>query len=302
MDCQVRHPPNKVLLSNKTIGDVKPRAWQHRRNYVEQDEKDAIASSELQSRRIDSKRKTFPASSALELQRKIRRKYQARYREKQLRTRLALEDDVQRLQMEIKELDYQRLCAPTFIPVEPNVWVIALEYFRIFRHGFKEASLEQSVLAHGFLQKSMAPDVSDGNLQGPKALMQNWELFSSYFDDIHVELKSMRNITEDTLLATTTTSVSISSHTLRSLFPHMNSDGYGGVYGGTWSPLAKQLEGQRLVMQGSVRFYWDSVTNRVVQIRSWSDMLTAILRAVGNLEDVSCVFNGALVTPDCTLR
>ncbi|OWY98751.1 hypothetical protein PHMEG_00030410 [Phytophthora megakarya] len=227
-----------------------------------------------------------------------------------------LENDVQNLQKEIKELEYRQLCESTVVTVS-NVWFVALEYLRIFRHGFKESSFEWNAAAFGFLQKAMATDVSDGCLHGPKALMQNWELFSSYygpkalmqnwelfssyFDDIHVELKSMTNTMDGSILATTSTTFTISSDTLRLAFPHLNSDEHGGMYGGTWSPLAKRMEGQRLVMRGSVRFFWDSVTERVVRILTWSDMLTPFCRVLGNLEDVSHVFDRALVTLDCRL-
>ncbi|OWZ21049.1 hypothetical protein PHMEG_0004454 [Phytophthora megakarya] len=147
----------------------------------------------------------------------------------------------------------------------------------------------------------MAPNVSDGHLCGPIALFQTWMRLSSYFDDIHVDLKSMKITAEHTLLATTYTSITISSKTLRLVFPQMNSDGHGGMKGGTWSPLAQRLEGQRLIVKGSVRFDWDNVNKRVVRLLSYSDMATAMLRVVGSLEDVSYVFDGALVTPDFRL-
>ncbi|OWY92701.1 hypothetical protein PHMEG_00038185, partial [Phytophthora megakarya] len=152
-----------------------------------------------------------------------------------------------------------------------------------------------------FLQESMTSDVTDGYLRGSSALFQSWVVFSSYFDDIQVDLQSMEQRTKNSLLATTCTSFMISANTLRLVFPHMNSDGHGGVTGGTWSPLAKRLEGQRIVVNGTVRFDWDSVNRRVTRIMSTSDMITAMLQVVDSLDGVSYIFNGARVTPDCRL-
>ncbi|OWY99476.1 hypothetical protein PHMEG_00029513 [Phytophthora megakarya] len=234
-----------------------------------------------------------------ELQRELRRQSQARYRQKQRREQKALEDDVQRLQKEIKA--YQQLDFSSLTKVERDIWFIAQEYFRMFRHGFKEPSHEQNARVLTFLQNVTVPDVSDGYFRGAKSLLRNWELFSLYFDDIHVELKSMEKKSESILFATTTTSITISSNTLRLVFPRLNSDERGGVDGGQWSPLAERLKGQRLVMNSSVRFEWDAINKRVVRILSSSDMVTAMLRVLGSLDNVNDVFNGAFVTPDCRL-
>ncbi|KAF4139153.1 hypothetical protein GN958_ATG11671 [Phytophthora infestans] len=86
---------------------------------------------------------------------------------------------------------------------------------------------------------------------------------------------------------------------MRTVFPHLNSDGRGGIEGGIWSSLGCKLLNQRLVMRGSVYFDWDSTVDCVARIQSQSDMLTPLLRLLGTLEDVSLVFQSALVTPDC---
>ncbi|OWZ15161.1 hypothetical protein PHMEG_00011248 [Phytophthora megakarya] len=186
------------------------------------------------------------------------------------------------------------------MPPTPNVWAIALEYLRIFRHGFKPSTNERTALVLTFLQKFMAPDVSDGYFFGPQALLRNWELFSRCFGDVQVDLNSMASITEDILSATTTTSITISSNTLKLVFPHLNSDGYGGADGGAWSALAKRLEGQRLVMRSTVKFHWDNMNMRVIQMQTRSDMLTAVYHVLGSWEAVNHVFDGAFLTPECT--
>ncbi|KAG7376011.1 hypothetical protein PHYBOEH_001868 [Phytophthora boehmeriae] len=148
----------------------------------------------------------------------------------------------------------------------------------------------------------MALNVTDGNLRGVEALLENWRVFSLSFDNVHVELEHLHKAAEGSLIATTTTSVTISENTLQRLFPHLNSDGKGGVEGGEWSDLAKKLLGQCLVMRGSVRFDWDGTMERVVDMFSQLDMLSPMLRVLGSLEDVSFVFEKALISPDGRLN
>ncbi|RLM97663.1 hypothetical protein BBO99_00004194 [Phytophthora kernoviae] len=114
-----------------------------------------------------------------------------------------------------------------------------------------------------FLRATMAPDVRDGDLCGVEELLQNWKLLSLYFGSVHVHLEHLKSIAIDSLQATTTTSVTITKSTLRYVFPHLNSDGNGGVHGGQWSPLAARLVDQRVVMRGSVFFGWDAAAERV---------------------------------------
>ncbi|KAG3224731.1 hypothetical protein JG687_00008512 [Phytophthora cactorum] len=52
-------------------------------------------------------------------------------------------------------------------------------------------------------------------------------------------------------------------------------------------------------MHGSVLFEWDPDIDRVVRMQSQSDMLTRMLSLLGNVVDVSRVFEGALLTPEC---
>ncbi|KAG6948068.1 hypothetical protein JG687_00015718 [Phytophthora cactorum] len=62
--------------------------------------------------------------------------------------------------------------------------------------------------------------------------------------------------------------------------------------------LVLKLLDQRLVVSGSVRFDRDNLNNRVVRISSQIDLVSALLQLLGNVEDVSFVFNGARITPE----
>lgn len=55
------------------------------------------------------------------------------------------------------------------------------------------------------------------------------------------------------------------------------------------------------MMRGSVHFDWDDLNNRVVGLVSQADMIAPLLECLGSLEDVSLVFQNALIQPDCNL-
>ncbi|KAG3033505.1 hypothetical protein PC121_g24348 [Phytophthora cactorum] len=146
----------------------------------------------------------------------------------------------------------------------------------------------------------MAPDVVDDPLFGADAQLENWRLLTHYFGDVSVDLKGLKTSTTDNLVADTVTRVTITSNTLRLGFPHLNGDGVGGTNSGIWSPIAAKMLGKRLVMRGSVFFGWDVATGKVVSLHSQSDMITPMLNLLGSLDDVSCAFSKARVSPNCT--
>ncbi|KAI9990314.1 hypothetical protein PInf_021124 [Phytophthora infestans] len=162
---------------------------------------------------------------------------------KQRQLLTSLEDDVCRLQEEVKDLELQFHSVAMGIPTEQTVWSVAAEYFRLFRYGFRSPPDVLNAFALKFLRLSMAPDVTDG--------------FEALGD---------------------------------------RSDGRGGASGGEWHPLAAKLLNNRLVVQGSVSLDWDDTTNRIVRVVTQLDMVTPMLRLLGNLEDVSRVFDKALIS------
>ncbi|OWZ19392.1 hypothetical protein PHMEG_0006371 [Phytophthora megakarya] len=143
----------------------------------------------------------------------------------------------------------------------------------------------------------MAPDVTDGSICGPKAILESWELLSIVFDDMHVQLERLKTVDKNSLAATTTTSFTLKPDTIRLVFPLLVDSGTGGGD----EDLAKKLQDQRIVMHGSVRFDWDDTNNCIWRMNSQSDMLTPILGLLENLEDVSRAFINALVAPDFRL-
>ncbi|KAG1705885.1 hypothetical protein DVH05_002449 [Phytophthora capsici] len=145
-----------------------------------------------------------------------------------------------------------------------------------------------------------APDISAGTVQSVATIVRNWVVFTRFFQDIDMQLQQLKKVEDCSLLATATITISLSRHALGNLFPNVF---YGGVVRGIQGTesrvfrIAKKLIDQRLVLSGSVRFDWNHSSHRVERIDSEFDMMTPLLQLVGNVEDVSFVFNGGLITP-----
>ncbi|KAG2782336.1 hypothetical protein PC129_g4628 [Phytophthora cactorum] len=326
MDVFSRSPPNSFSFSSDVIRSEIQRAGPPRASYFVHDESGLATipsqsdqhqspsrslSSAFDKETFGSTAATVPASGKGKkatpeelLKRKIRRREvcrvnQQRYMHKQRQLLIGLEHDVRRLQEELKSFELQHHSMTMGIPTQDTVWSVAVEYFRLFRHGFRSPPDPLNAFALKFLRLSMAPDVTTGFEYGPEALLENWKRFSLCFDDVRVQLRRLETgDAVDSLVVSTITSITISSDTLRQAFPHLNSDGQAGVRGGEWSPLVAKLLDRRLVVQGSVSFDWDSKTDRVTRVMTQLDMLTPMLRLLGSLEDVSRVFENALITPE----
>ncbi|KAE8976809.1 hypothetical protein PF005_g25178 [Phytophthora fragariae] len=239
---------------------------------------------------------------------------QARYRQRQRKYAEGLDTTINTLREEVQALEMQRQNVLRCAPTNDSVWVVATEYFRLFRHGFMapmmvpetsssstgssssnkkrsaSASLKQSNAQLDFLTATMVSDVTDCTVTGPDALLEHWRLFSLSFDDVHLQLKRMEQLDEESLLAFTTTSVTITESTLHHVFPHLGTE--------RLSSIAAKLLNQRLVLRGSSRFDWDDTCGRVMRLESKVDLLSPMLQLLGNLEDVATAFENARVTPD----
>ncbi|OWZ02167.1 hypothetical protein PHMEG_00026317 [Phytophthora megakarya] len=222
---------------------------------------------------------------------------QARYRNKQHKFETDIQVAVSKLKREIEVLEAKCKGSSRF-PETPTMWTIAAEYLRHFSYYVASPAMLQSKVSN-FLHHIMAPDVLVGSRFGVEEQLNSWKLFALCFDDIQVEVKAMNTPNSDTLVAPTMINVTITSNTLRRAFPHLNSDGCGGTKGGSWSPLATKMLDQTLAMHGSVVFGWDNATDKVVRVQFQADLMTPMIKLLGNLSDVSYVFEKARVTPDC---
>lgn len=139
----------------------------------------------------------------------------------------------------------------------------------------------------------MAPDVIHGTNQGVDSLLGYWKIFSLFFDDIDIQAVYLKRGAKGSLLATTEATLTVTPSTLRYAFPHLLQADKGEE----WTPLAAKLLGQQLILRGFIYFGWDAEHHHVVHLQQEFDLLTPLLRLLGNLEDVSWVFSNAFITP-----
>lgn len=196
--------------------------------------------------------------------------------------------NIRYLRGEIKTLEQQlrRIPIPAAASTANDVWNTAVQHFCLIRHGLH---LTNDQLA--FVRETIAPDVVYNTEYGLEAIVRNW-CFVQWFSDVEVELDKLNKSARMSMLATTRTSVTITQQTLTKVFPHLFSPKTRDAN----PDLANSLLGQRIVMRGATCFEWDRANERVTSVVAQSDMLTPMLRLLGSLEDVSRVFDKALIS------
>ncbi|CAH0516276.1 unnamed protein product [Peronospora belbahrii] len=236
--------------------------------------------------------------SHVKYQREIRRLRQIRYRRKKEDYTVSLEMGNSKLQNEIAKLQERQRAICSAIPSEKTPWNVVVEYFRLFRFGYREpVSFEglsedlQPSAQLTFLQATMTPDVLFNAGRGVESMMKNWKSFTLWFQDVEIELHGLGRCGLSSFVASITTSFTITEFSLRQVFPCLLKGDRSDI-----SSLGQKLLGQRIVMRGSTRFDWNDSYGRVTSIISESDMLTPMLHIVGCLEDVSRVFEGSLIS------
>ncbi|OWZ14998.1 hypothetical protein PHMEG_00011438 [Phytophthora megakarya] len=214
--------------------------------------------------------------------RKLRRERQRRYRKKQDNRMLTLEEETNRIRQEIEKLEQHRRNLSPSVRARANMWSAVGAYFHVCRNA-KSTSFEEQ----DFVQATMTSDVVFNGGCGTKALIEEMRRFSSSFEDFELELLFLKKDTENSLVATTTTTFTLSKQTLQKVFPHLWSSENGGR---PRSPLADKLVGQRIVVPGTIRFTWDETKCRMTSVLSRTDLVTPMLELVGSLENLAQVF------------
>lgn len=153
----------------------------------------------------------------------------------------------------------------------------------------------------GFLKATMSQDLDAGTVRGVEALAKNWAVFTKHFRDVYLHLDRLGHVTENSLVATTTTSLTITRNTLKNLFPGLACHRGDQDKESKLSRIAARLVGQRIVVHGSVLFYCDTSTHCIVSLITQGDMVTPLLQVLDNLEDVSLVFHHARINPEGNL-
>ncbi|KAG3195797.1 hypothetical protein PC128_g8179 [Phytophthora cactorum] len=229
---------------------------------------------------------------------------QARYRQKQLDHAKWVERTVQKLRADIPVLELQRTTLRH--RRQQDVWNVVVEYFRIFRFGVMVAlprinkqgeahttsnpgsSLVNAEQQLAFLRSSMTEDVNLGERTGVEALMDQWRLYSSSFQNLCLQLCRIERSTTDRFVSVDATlNVTVSEATLENVFP-LVKDQF----------LRSKLLGQHLQVPYSVCFEWDAAACRLSRVETTTNFMTPLMRVLGNLPDVASVLEHALITRD----
>ncbi|ETO75094.1 hypothetical protein F444_09270 [Phytophthora nicotianae P1976] len=300
-------PPNTHHLSYDVIGSLPLRSALAQEDHEKSHERLGTTSCEddvgIQTHAVSTIDSALLAEleswqrKSIQLRRKSRRETQRRYRKKQADYTTKLADDVKQLQGGIKKLQQQRASVGSVDTAKRNVWNVALAYSSSFRRVNTQGIRSQLE----FLRAAMAPDVAFNGGFGPVELAESWCVLR-WFDNVDVDIQSLVKSGEDSVVQTTKTSVTITERTLQNLFPHVCGHGSGDGRSAEMARLMARLVDQRIIMDGRTVFQWDSASNSMASVTTKCDLLSPILMLLGSLEDVSLLFDRALVSPDFQWR
>ncbi|KAG6615847.1 BZIP transcription factor [Phytophthora cinnamomi] len=150
-------------------------------------------------------------------------------------------------------------------------------------------TLHESSTHHDFLQQTMAPGVIVENGRGVGAMLERWRFISLSQPNFEVQVVRLKNSPAGSVVASTKTKVILCESMLRYAFPKLSVSKRGQI-------LAAKLLGQHVEILGHTTFVWDSENGRVLSVDGKADVLTPMLRLLGNLDDLAFVFDQALAT------
>ncbi|OWZ09862.1 hypothetical protein PHMEG_00017366 [Phytophthora megakarya] len=197
------------------------------------------------------------------------------------------------MRLEIGSLEQHRRYLMT---THDNIWYVGTEYFRLFQYGYLKPIVSNasrttpsSLSQQDFVSKVIVSDVAFNARCGRERMMKQWKLLSQWFVGIEFNLVELKSISAGSLVAATTTSVTFTERTMHIVFPRLIS--------GKRRMLGEKLLNRRIVMHGSVRLAWSTTNCQIIGLFAESDMLTPVLRLLGNLQDTSYVFEKAPISP-----
>ncbi|KAE9332493.1 hypothetical protein PF008_g14920 [Phytophthora fragariae] len=341
MNASVLHPPNNWHLSDAVIGNVvqraratpdltrfsiapsrlrtaepqepfQVRAWKKPRltEVVQVGKAEPEPRSKVETTVNEKNTNSGNVASLIALGkeslREARRQNQRRYRKKQHDNMVSLEQETNKLQLQIEQLEQRRRAISPTVRGDDCYWSVVVEYFRLFKLGLMEQPSTQQLPSNAtpakdissaqlnLLCSKLAQDVALNEGRGVDAVIYSWRRASFWFQDFRLELEDLHKEGANALVAVTKTSFTITERTLRNVFPGIWDDreseaGYA---------LVNKLLGQRIVMRGTTFFEWDPTRSLVSSLIAQSDLLTPVLRLLGCLKDVERVFGKAIISPD----
>ncbi|KAG7394306.1 hypothetical protein PHYBOEH_005375 [Phytophthora boehmeriae] len=320
-DSSTLYPPNCRWLSDSVISGVIQRTPEFSSNYIIDGCHDADHGiSTTSSQPLASRNKSLTTrrqhgapinQDVIQARRERNRMHQARYKLKQKLKEKNLETAIQELRQQVLGLEAKyRVVSSMNCLTNSTVWNVAAEYFRLFRCGYKppEVVTEYSKVTGAvrryeshkqslFLQETMMPDVELDNGCGIETFLKEWKMFSLCHNDIDIQLVSLDVGAGDVLVANMKSVFGLTEQTLRFAFPHLADSNDESK----WSPLGQKLLGQKLVVNATMRFGWDSSRGLVSSMKYQGDMIAPLMEMLGNLADVSRVLGNARLTAELRL-
>ncbi|ETM53258.1 hypothetical protein L914_03252 [Phytophthora nicotianae] len=210
---------------------------------------------------------------------------QARYRSRQRNRKQRLEQAVEQLHHEVDRLKSRRQQLTSREIVRQSPWCIVTNLFHVlkcsFRSPWKQANVEEMT------------NYIDTYLCDETFLLGQLRCYSQYFGDPRIELQQIEAAAPEVLIANATLSITVTKLALRHVFPHLLV--FKGTSASKIASLRDRLIGRRLDCSVSMSFMFDGETGRVATIETYIDLMAALFRVLGSLENVSQVLDHALV-------
>uniref|UniRef100_K3X526 BZIP domain-containing protein n=1 Tax=Globisporangium ultimum (strain ATCC 200006 / CBS 805.95 / DAOM BR144) TaxID=431595 RepID=K3X526_GLOUD len=241
---------------------------------------------------------------------------QARYRNKQRDQAVVLGEKVLDLREEVRALENQRMALSRSGELrsssDSTSMQAVLNFFRVFRHGLRRepdksdsetgASTQDSQDLHErshqqskLLGSILTPDFRFGDHHGAGAFMEQWRRYSTFHDDLVLELLDTLTIGHSTEYVGETDSQSIcvagnitltiTRATIQHVFPHLEP---------THARIVKKLIGKRVTYNGVFEFEFDA-DHKVQRLDVSLDFVASLLGLLHNVRDVATVLEHARI-------
>ncbi|KAG3086843.1 hypothetical protein PI125_g18817 [Phytophthora idaei] len=136
----------------------------------------------------------------------------------------------------------------------------------------------------------MAPNVAFNDGFGVDAVLECWSFHSCQQERAETQLVRLEQGPENAVVAYANNSTTITENMLRnSLLTDDNCEGEREL-----PSFASKLVGHRLTFRIVVRFTWDDQEDRFKSAFHQADMLTPLIKVLGNMQDASTFLSSSL--------
>ncbi|KAL3667731.1 hypothetical protein V7S43_007284 [Phytophthora oleae] len=198
--------------------------------------------------------------------RELRRKKQIRYRKKQKDRMLHRGSENRKLELEIARLKARRLaCLAPALP--RSVWSSVAQFFQEFRRSFQGSEESTDNKTKMIVD---APNVIFNGERGIEAMGQRLKRIYLWFDRPEFDIRHFVEGSNNSLVATSILSSTITEKTLSHVFPHLCTDKRD-------VSLGRRLLGQRIAVYLVTRFEWDTTRGRISSVVTKTDLMKPML-------------------------